>query len=81
MPVRFEPAAPRYRVKHSTTEPLCSLVKLTTVYMREGNSLAVLIQSYLTCDPSAVVEKLGIEVGAGKVIGKEKFAGKAVGYI
>ena len=26
MPVRLEPAAPRFRVKHSTTEPLCSLV-------------------------------------------------------
>ena len=25
-PVRLEPAAPRSRVKHSTTEPLCSLV-------------------------------------------------------
>ena len=25
MPVRREPAAPRYRVKHSTTEPLRSL--------------------------------------------------------
>ena len=25
MPVRLEPAAPRSRVKHSTTEPLCSL--------------------------------------------------------
>ena len=24
-PVRLEPAAPRSRVKHSTTEPLCSL--------------------------------------------------------
>ena len=24
MPVRFEPATPRYRVKHSTTEPLRS---------------------------------------------------------
>ena len=31
--------------------------------------------------PTAVVEKLGIEVGAGKVIGKKKFAGKVVGYI
>ena len=25
MPVRIKPAAPRSRVKHSTTEPLCSL--------------------------------------------------------
>ena len=24
-PLRFEPAAPRSRFKHSTTEPLCSL--------------------------------------------------------
>ena len=24
-PVKLEPAAPRFRVKHSTTEPLCSL--------------------------------------------------------
>ena len=28
-PVRLEPAAPRSRVKHSTTEPLRSLVKST----------------------------------------------------
>ena len=26
MPVRLEPADPRFRVKHSTTEPLCSLM-------------------------------------------------------
>ena len=25
-PVQFEPAAPRSRVKHSTTEPLCSQI-------------------------------------------------------
>ena len=40
--------------------------------------MITLILSYLPCDPTAVVEKLGIEVGAGKVIGKEKFAGKVV---
>ena len=34
-----------------------------------------LIQSNLPWDLTAVVEKLGIEVGAGNVIGKEKFAG------
>ena len=27
MPVRLEPAAPLSRVKHSTTEPLCSLCR------------------------------------------------------
>ena len=30
-PVRLEPAAPRSRVKHSTTEPLRSLIKVYTV--------------------------------------------------
>ena len=28
-PVRLEPAAPRSRVKHSTTERLCSLVNVS----------------------------------------------------
>ena len=26
MPMRLEPAAPQFRVKHSTTEPLCSII-------------------------------------------------------
>ena len=32
MPVRVEPAAPRSRVKHSTTEPLPSLYSVINIF-------------------------------------------------
>ena len=35
MAVRLEPEAARSRVKHSTTEPLCSLQK-STLFIAEG---------------------------------------------
>ena len=44
VPVRFEPTAPRSRVKHSTTEPLRSQIK------KEGKDQK-LIQSSTTPDP------------------------------
>ena len=34
--VRLKPAAPRPRVKHSSTEPLCSLIKSLILFMRFG---------------------------------------------
>ena len=45
-PVRLEPAAPRSRVKHSTTEPLCSLV--FKVYQQ--NTLADGPKGHLNCE-------------------------------
>ena len=49
-PVRLEPAAPRSRVKHSTTEPLCSLSYLFVFDMhnckQHGPDQTVLLTLY-----------------------------------
>ena len=43
-PVRLEPAAPRSRVKHSTTEPLRSYHGMATYYVsRDGNLLCAMV--------------------------------------
>ena len=38
-PVRLEPVAPRSRVRHSTTEPMCSLVGKTFLYITPGQKI------------------------------------------
>ena len=55
MPLRLEPSAPRSRVKHSTTEPLCSLLSvcISTVVTTKSDSDAIvclqLLSETFTC--------------------------------
>ena len=53
-PVRPEPAAPRSRVKHSTTEPLRSLYIIVHVYLWNASSLYS-VYRYLTYFSHALV--------------------------
>ena len=66
-PVSLEPAAPRSRVKHSTTEPLCSLVDLLisvfyifiTFCIRETPKRVQTVKAKMKCKLNANCFSLG----------------------
>ena len=61
MPVRLEPTTPRSRVKHSTTEPLRSLIQVTTSIQRdeEDNTMLELLVQTVTSNTSHPAYILG----------------------
>ena len=61
-PVRLEPAALRSRVKHSTTEPLRSLIcKVLKIFQYEKYLEAYVLNSRFTCNQIPIMSFLGFK--------------------
>ena len=60
-PVRLEPAALRSQVKHSTTEPLHSLLKVTEINLRNtGKAMMCILVKYTVAKCGIMVNKMHI---------------------
>ena len=60
-PSRLEPAAPRFQVKHSTTEPLHSLKNINVIFKNE-KGLKRIRQFGFKIKPASFQERLAISV-------------------